>query len=424
MFSMVLSRSLALLFFIAVSSQCFSQTTIILKNKSSVALKDKAIIITKASLKKVDDGKFPLILSAKGDTIASQFDDVDGDKKWDELFFVIDLKAKQKIQLSLHWVNFVPAFTKRTSVRFGKRTSANTPVKSLYADTAYMDEMPKKIGYQPYQTDGPSWENDKVGFRHYFDGRNAKDLFGKRVPWMSPENVGLTAQGAVVDNYHVLKDWGRDILPVGNSIGLGGIALLVKDSLARLGVTVNDTRNNVENTAFHIFSEGPVRSILNFRYTNWKTMGRTYQVSETPKIWPGMYAYQNTVRVSGLKGDETLLVGLPDVANDNPLKELKVGDWAILYTHDKQSYNKEFWLGLALLVPEKNYLGSIDAPLTGNLTSSFLAKLKISEQKPVTYYAVAGWELSDPGFIDPNYFKNYLVNLTNQLSAKVKVKIK
>ncbi|MBC8052797.1 MAG: DUF4861 domain-containing protein [Sphingobacteriaceae bacterium] len=424
MSSRFISPFLVLSFLVLSGTQSFSQSkSITLSNRSSLALKDRAISISRFSLAHADDGKFPLILTASGDTIPSQLDDVDGDMKWDELFFVVNLAPKAKLKLSLNWVNFVPEFSKRTSVRFGKRSSANSPVKPKVADTAYIDEMPKKIGYQPYQTDGPSWENDKVGFRHYFDGRNAKDLFGKRVSWMSPETVGLTVQGAVEDNYHVLLNWGRDVLPVGNSIGLGGIALLVKDSLARLGVTVNDTKNNVQSTSFHIYSEGPVRSVINFHYSDWKTQGRTYQVNETPKIWPGMYAYQNTVSFSGLKGDETLLVGLPDVANDKQLTEFTVGDWTVIYTHDKQSYNKEFWLGLALILPKKAYQGSFDAPLTGKLSTTYLAKLKVEEQKPVTYYAVGGWELADPGFINPEYFRSYVTSLTEQLSAKVKVKI-
>ena len=47
---------------------------------------------------------------------------------------------------------------------------------------------------------------------------------------MSPENVGINADGAVEDNYHVMADWGRDILAVGNSVGLGGYALIAGDS--------------------------------------------------------------------------------------------------------------------------------------------------------------------------------------------------
>ena len=81
---------------------------------------------------------------------------------------------------------------------------------------------------------------------------------------MSPENVGINAQGAVEDNYHVMADWGRDILSVGNSVGIGGYGLMVGDKLLRLGVTVDDSVNNVEKTIFHIEVEGPVKSVFNF----------------------------------------------------------------------------------------------------------------------------------------------------------------
>ena len=52
------------------------------------------------------------------------------------------------------------------------------------------NEVYKALGYQRYQTDGPSWENDKVGFRHYLDGRNSKDVFGKKTPPPSPFDRG------------------------------------------------------------------------------------------------------------------------------------------------------------------------------------------------------------------------------------------
>ncbi|MBC7914554.1 MAG: DUF4861 family protein, partial [Pyrinomonadaceae bacterium] len=108
-----------LVFLVAVNHQVFSQSrSIRLHNTSSLTLKDKAICIKRASLLHADEGKFPLIINFKGDTIASQLDDIDGDMKWDELFFVIDMAPKQKVNLTLNWINYVPKFTKRTSVRF------------------------------------------------------------------------------------------------------------------------------------------------------------------------------------------------------------------------------------------------------------------------------------------------------------------
>jgi len=423
----LLTLNLALL--LVLLSQCqtvSSKIEITLTNTSSINLVDKAVSIDREQISNLaQDELYPLIMSAKGDTIASQLNDLDGDKKWDELFFVVDFPANGTQDYSLQWITEQPQYVVRTSARFGKRSSADIPVEPATSETLFARDLPKSIGFQRYQTDGPSWENDKVGFRHYLDGRNAKDLFGKTISNISPENVGINEEGAVEDTYHVMNDWGRDILSVGNSIGIGGYALMAGDQLLRLGVTVDDSINNVEKTDFRILAEGPVKSILGYHYENWHPNGRSYQVDETTNIWPGMYAYQNMVRFSGLQGDENLMIGLVNIHNQNPLQEIPLNDqWVVLLTHDMQSYDREWWLGLALIVPREIYLGYEEAPKTGQISNSYLAKLKVENNKAVTYYAAAGWEISDERFKDADFFRNYVVNLVKQLSVEVEVIIK
>ncbi|MEI6948946.1 DUF4861 domain-containing protein [Paraflavisolibacter sp. H34] len=398
---------------------------ILLTNNSAIALHQKPVSLKRAQLGALPAGKlYPLVLTVKGDTLASQLDDRNGDGRWDELFFVASLPAKSSLACSLKWTARPPQYVAQTSVRFGMRRSDTQRLKPATRETVFPRDMPKTMGFQRYQTDGPSWENDKVGFRHYLDGRNSKDVFGKRISAISPENVGINAAGAVEDNYHVMEPWGRDILAVGNSIGIGGVALGKGDSLYRLGVIMNDTLNNVERTDFRIVTEGPVRSMLQFDYHNWKPAGRPYQVKETVSIWPGMYAYQNTVSVSGTTGAEELLIGL---VNINAVHQPQVvplnKDWVALVSHEKHSYNKEWWLGLALILPADLYKGYKDAPKQGQLSHTFLARLKITG-RPVTYYAIAGWELSDEGFKDPAYFKKYVEDLGRQIAAPLKVSVR
>tara|TARA_R110000751_G_scaffold85331_3_gene170381 strand:- start:5718 stop:7001 length:1284 start_codon:yes stop_codon:yes gene_type:complete len=396
-----------------------------LTNTSEVELVDKPISIGKKLLSLNDNlVRYPLVLS-QTDTIPSQLNDTDMDGQWDELFFVADFMPKESKDITLLWTDNEPIYEARTSVRFGKRTSADKAVQPATNETMLANELPKSLGYQQYQTDGPSWENDRVGFRHYLDGRNAKDLFGKKTSSMSPEDVGLDAAGAVEDNYHVMEDWGRDILAVGNSVGLGGYALINETEFMRLGVTVEDSINNVEKTTFHIDVEGPVNSIISYGYNNWKPNNRTYSVKETTSIWPGIYGFKNTVSISGLTGDEDLAVGLVNINTDHSLGVLDENSkYVVLYTHDKQTYNKEWWLGMALMLPKDKYLGFTQAPKTGPLSNSFLAKLKIEDNQPVSYYAIAGWELSDEKFSNETYFTDYLKKLTGQLSAVVEIEVK
>lgn len=340
-------------------------------------------------------------------------------------FFALLIFLQIQLTNRLHWTATQPNYKVRTSVRFGVRMSASEVVKPATSETVYAVDMPKRMGFQRYQTDGPSWENDKVGFRHYLDGRNAKDVFGKKVSYISPETVGINAKGAVEDNYHVMEAWGRDVMAVQNSIGIGGVAIIKGDSIMRLGVTVDDIVNNVEKTTFNIVTEGPVRSVMNFNYNNWKPLNRSYNVGETTSITSGMYAYHNSVKVSGLEGDENLAIGLVSIFATKPPVEVRVNDkWVALLSHTKNSYNQEWWLPLALIVPADSYIGIKEAPKTGKLSNSFLARMRVSNNKPINYYAVAGWEGSDEGFKDPEYFRNYVENLVRQISAEVNLSVR
>jgi hypothetical protein len=396
-----------------------------LSNPSSTDLTSRAISIEREKFSNAPENQYPVLVSQNGDTIASQLDDLDKDGKWDKLFFAVDIKAMDTVTLSLTWSKNQPNYTKRTNVRFGERPAKGAPVVSKTTDTLYADSLRAVTGFQPYQTDGPMWENDKVGFRHYFDGRNSKDLFGKKVEYISPDSVGLDQHGNVVDNYHRMWDWGRDILAVGNSVGIGGFGLFIGDSVARLGVQRDTKVNNIEKSIFTIVENGPVHSVMHFEYQNWVPKLTPYQVKEVTSIWPGVYAFKNKVTISGLQGNEDLLVGLVNIHTDKELVELThLEKYVILYTHDMQTYDKTWYLGMALILPKEKYLGhgKLVDEFKG-IDHTFYARMDIDNEDPLKYYAVACWELSNENFTDPVYFENYVVDLAQQLAVDVVVTV-
>jgi hypothetical protein len=397
--------------------------TIMVKNTSSEELKNKPVMVQRKELPGRPTG-FPLITTIIGDTIPAQLDDLDRDGNWDELFFVADFKAGEERKFALRWIDSPVQTTPKTHIRFGVRQTENSRVEPALSDTFYADQLPGVIGYQHYQTDGPTWENDKAGFRIYLDGRNSIDVYGKKVSYITSDSIGIGKDGHTENNYSEMKDWGMDILAVGNSVGLGGISLKAKDSLARLGVTEQDSLNNVDSTVCNVVSNGNVRAILEFDYRNWKPLSRNYHVKTTTAIWPGVYAFQNTVNMQGLQQNDTLLIGLVNSNTTKAAEEININDrWIILLTHDQQSINKTWYLGMALIVPKEQYAGFIDAPKQGKLSNTFLAKMNAKNDQPLTYYAVAAWELSDPEFKDPAYFRNYVSNLAKQIDASLKITV-
>ncbi len=380
---------MALLFVGCKTYKNTTETGIVLSNDSNLELTDKPISIARKLLPVNNSTNNYPVLIYKNDTIPSQVNDLDGDGKWDELFVVANFLANEKKNTKLVWVKNAPKFTVRTSVRFGKREAENIPLQPATEETVNASQVYKTLGFQKYQTDGPTWENDKIGFRHYLDGRNSKDVFGKKIPAITPENVGINSKGAVEDNYHVMNDWGRDIFPVGNSAGLGGYALLVGDQINRLGILGTDSLNNIEKTTFKIVSEGPENSILSYDFHNWNASGNKYQAKEITSIWPGMYGYKNTVTLDGLKGNEMLLIALSNINNQKPLNVVESGNFVCLMQHDKLGYNREWIMGTAIIVPKKDYNGYMEAPKTGQLTNSYLAKFKVENNEPISYYAIA-----------------------------------
>ncbi|MEZ0129728.1 DUF4861 family protein [Flavobacterium sp. LBUM151] len=83
----------ALIFASSNAQQKTTGNKIVLKNSSKTALSQKAISIKRKQLTIKDEGAQYPILLYKTDTIPAQVNDLDGDGKWDELFFVADFGA-------------------------------------------------------------------------------------------------------------------------------------------------------------------------------------------------------------------------------------------------------------------------------------------------------------------------------------------
>jgi hypothetical protein len=315
--------------------------------------------------------------------------------------FVYTLAASQKVKVSVSWVKPAeyPVFPARSNVRFGFK-AAGQPIASL---DRYV--LPMDIPWRPYpfQMDGIAWENDRVGYRQYFDGRNCRDVFGKRTTQIVLDSIGITKDGGVGDTYHVLSDWGRDILSVGNSFGAGGKALLVGDSLHRLGVLRYVPQNVIDSTRFTLINRGPVRGVFKVDYMGFQVNGQKVNVSEVVRIWAGRYGYENTVTLSDAPQGAQMVTGLVHNFNQLPyISETYDNKIVARMTHDQQTYDRVWWLGLAILMPKEDYQGEFDTPSTGaDIPYTWCFKLKSPSAK---YWVYSAWELDKPEFRDRLFF--------------------
>ncbi|MFZ0933550.1 MAG: DUF4861 family protein [Bryobacteraceae bacterium] len=205
--------------------------------------------------------------------IPSQADDLDGDGKYDEIAFQIDLKPRQTRIVTIAWGE--PAAIQRLRSDYPRRTYARFA-------THY---------------EGPGWESEHTAWRIYFDKRNAIDLFGKRRPGLyldlfaSPEYV-----------YHRESPLGRDIYGIGKSIGPGGIGVLVDGQAEHVA--------EVAERKWRIVSSGPVRSIVELEYKQWKIAGRTVRLVSRITQWAGEHGFEHRIAIEGAAG-LPLVTGLP-----------------------------------------------------------------------------------------------------------------
>jgi hypothetical protein len=115
-------------------------TEIILTNSSTVVLNNKAIAIRRDDLYFIPEGDFcPLIRNMNEDTIPAQLDDLNGDSIWDELFFLMSLDSNTEKKVSLSWIPAPLEFEKRTSVRFGVRSSWEAIVQPADVYLGYIE---------------------------------------------------------------------------------------------------------------------------------------------------------------------------------------------------------------------------------------------------------------------------------------------
>lgn len=422
---------LAVTAFLAIS--CSNQgdlpdNRITLTNPLDIGKVDEPVVITRDQLAEltgeIPEGLLPVVLTEQGGHLSSQVDDLDLDGEWDELAFLADIPAGSSITVTIEYRSKeeYPEFTQRTNIRFGVKQ--NSVVENVSELEIMAEELPTPP-FARFQMDGPAWENDKVGFRQYIDGRNARDLYGKRTPEMVLDPVGLSDEGEIEDNYHELHDWGRDILAVGNSLGIGGLAVLHNNEPVRLGITLNDDTHNIERTHYQQISNGPVRSMFKVTYEGWQVGDQSYSLENRITIWGGKYLHANDVTIFSEESADTLVVGLVNIFNDQPVEEIVSSNekWTGILTHDQQTYDKDYFLGMGLILPSARYLEYREAPEEGSgIIQSYNALLEVTETEPIRYYVIAGWELSDSNFTDRRYFFEYAEAEMNHISNPVEVK--
>lgn len=419
-------RTLLVLLISMLLFSCEKEAKFTVTNPLNVERTDEVIILTKAELAQkvqLKEGLLPVFELKNDKILSSQADDLDGDGNWDEVVLLVDFAANEILEIEVDFVpeNEYPEFEKRTNLRLG-----------IIQDDGSYQEVDQYVaprcddGFEIIsQAEGVNWENDKIGFRVYFDCRNVKDLFGKRLPKMIVDSVHTPGFGS----YHDLADWGMDVLHCGSSLGSGGLALLKNDSLFRLGSTpVYEYQKIVE---------GPVRSVFELRYSGWDVDGEMLEAVERVSFYPGKYWFESDVTVTGCPEGSQIVTGIVTSHLKRDPFEFQAGNFQCIGTHDVQSLNKDE-LGMAVMVPlseagkigrttdinffKLGYETVVEKGFSHIISETYYIGQNCESGKAAKHYFFSVWGLDKDQWKSEEGFRNYLAEEAEKLSSPVLVK--
>lgn len=386
-----------LIVFVIISCNQNKTSNILFSNPLQIDRENEVVQISYMDLSELigefDETHLPLFTD-DGDTLTTQFIDYEKDGSIDDILIEISLQAssQKSVLAQIIPVDEYPEFRAKTNIRFAGHNDFDTELD--YAER--VQTVKTNETSQILQMEGPAWENDKVGFRNYFDLRNGMDIFGKLTSEMVLDKVGINnytkgnTELPPVESYHEISDWGMDILKVGNSLGSGAIALFTQDSLFRIG-------DNGKGTFDRLY-EGALQSEFRFSFPEWKAGEKEFNIDHNIKIIAGSYAYNSSIILNSPVEDVSLVTGIVNLQSDEFFTKKISDKYNVYYTHDIQAYNDVF---LTLAIVAKNTLVKETGacPEAGDgITQTYFIKLNTEPKQKVEYWFYAFWETSDNKF--------------------------
>lgn len=312
-----------------------------------------------------------------GRALDYQFDDLDRDGIWDELFFVVDLKPGERKTLHLYR---------------GFQQRGWNPHRTHAAIGSYMRHTV------------PFWESEHVGWKLWFP--TDIDLYAKRKPVLMSNRLymgNLDGYGVGAEN----PDYGADIMSVDDSFGGGGIGVYEGETLARPRFTpiadlehrFNAGQQSDTRYSFDVLVNGPLRSMVRVRTMNWNTRQGRYEVEQIYTAYAGQNYSTAQVRFPvwepGPQGAD-FAVGVRKRPGQN--FERREENWvvttapeALRNPDDVEGLQQQapiLYAGTALIVPEAD---QPDYHFVGARGGNHVFRVPARTDRTYRYMLAAGW---------------------------------
>jgi len=234
--------------------------------------------------------------------------------------------------------------------------------------------------------EGPGWESSRVGYRLYFDWRNAIDIFGKKVDSLVLSRVGLDNY----DSYHENSSWGQDILKVGNSLGIGSYGRFDGDKTVIHFKQVDSTKVQIHNTED--------ASGITLNYFGWNALNQKIDLNVYLSIVPESRLTSTLLTPSmEIKG---LSSGIVKFKGIEPIQKKGENGWAYLATYGKQTLVPD---NLGMVIFYK--IDQVEKVAESEYDHLIVFKPSTT---PINYHFGAAWEQEKEGIKTKKEFISYL----------------
>ncbi len=269
--------------------------------------------------------------------IPSQLDDLNGDRRADELALVIDLPAKSKKRLTVHLSN---------------QKSDKSYAPRVFAEMLVSDKRGKHVPvqsvtipgtsniYSQMHHHGPAMESELVAYRLYFDKKQTVDIYGKF-------NKGFEIEESQFypTDEQLARGFGDDVLLVGGSCGVGALKGWDGNKATHI--------EPVNTLTERIIAYGPVRTISEIEVTDWQYQGKELNMTTRYTLYAGHRDMRIDAFFEEPLEEEVFSTGVIDIPGSIASSDHQglIGCWGTNWpVNDTIKYAKET-VGLATYIP-------------------------------------------------------------------------
>lgn len=316
--------TLILFFFVHLSAKY--QLTI--HNKSQLNLDDAPVVIDLDKLRNYQGEKLMVLIANK--EVPSQMDDLDRDGKLDELAFITDIQAGDKLTILLE--KKVPSSYKAEVYTSLIKKNEDGTMQQVDSASSDKNDMYNKMHHH-----GVAFESDKIAYRIYFDNKSTIDIYGKK-----RHGFELKENNWYPTDEQLKQGYGDDILLVSGWVGNGTVK-------AWNGIKATHLDKFTKRT-HRIIAKGPVRAIVQSELKAWEYEGKKVDLI----VRYTLYEKHRDVIADVISSDPLtqLATGVQQIGGGELYQtDELLGSWGSWYPQpDTLKYKKET-VGLGLYLP-------------------------------------------------------------------------